>query len=248
MFLQAASLLELPELALQEVAKHLSQPDLAGCMQTCSALNALFRPRLSALVSARHLGKKWVMRSCGRALFRALAECWEAGEMKVQMVGEPIADRPHTEMQRFLALKAAQNGLAVRRAFAAWKARGIGLPDGSYTYYEDVVYLCNLAESKGFLTAATLLDKVCVDYCVSKSIPLEILYARRAVPHTGPGSMYFELSKGSPSQQWATFRLFNNELLSGMWFVTFLVNIEDWYEFNAQQITDRLELLVGGQG
>lgn len=39
--------------------------------------------RLSGVqVRARQLGRKWVLRACGRALFREIGRRWAAGEMK----------------------------------------------------------------------------------------------------------------------------------------------------------------------
>lgn len=50
-WLQGLLLLDLPALVLEEVAKQLTQPELASCMQTCTTLNSMLRPHMTALVS-----------------------------------------------------------------------------------------------------------------------------------------------------------------------------------------------------
>lgn len=51
--LQEYSLLELPDLVLEEIAKNLRPQDLACCMRTCTTLRDGFKTRQNALVRVR---------------------------------------------------------------------------------------------------------------------------------------------------------------------------------------------------
>lgn len=186
--LQAASLLDLPDLALVKIAKHLSPPDLASCMQTCSRLNSLFRPQMSAIVSARHLGRKWVLRACGRALFRAVTQLFESGKLNVFsedpddsiLIGE--AQQEDLEMQRILAKKLEQGWEVVTRIWLSWKAQRGDRPDDCSAFMEDIVFLCNLAESKGFNAAVVHLEStVCKQFFLEGGRCLEVFLAKRAL-------------------------------------------------------------------
>lgn len=50
MYANCPSLLDLPDLALEEISKNLSLRDLTGTMQTCSKMNNLLRPLQTTLV------------------------------------------------------------------------------------------------------------------------------------------------------------------------------------------------------
>lgn len=160
------SLLDLPDLALDNITKHLGPRDLASCMHSCTRLNVLLQPRLSALVNARHKGRKWVLRACGRALFRAVAGRWEAGDMRFQSVlsNPPAEHEEYQGLQRAMAQRAFQSIDLVRRTWARRKAHGCRSRDGSRNVVlclQDLVYLCNLAESKGYSSIVKLLDDAC---------------------------------------------------------------------------------------
>lgn len=47
------ALLDLPELALEEIGKHLGARDLVCCMRACKALKTAYEPRLRATVRIR---------------------------------------------------------------------------------------------------------------------------------------------------------------------------------------------------
>lgn len=50
MFSDRPSLLDLPELALGDISKHLDLRSLANAMQTCSRMNSLLRPQQTGMV------------------------------------------------------------------------------------------------------------------------------------------------------------------------------------------------------
>lgn len=237
--LQAPSLLDLPELALHEIGRHLSQADLAQCMQTCSMVNALFRPQLSALVSARHLGRKWVLRACGRALFRAVGERWEAGEMKLDSVGRLVEDHHLEEQrqkeQRVLARRAAQSGMEIRGAWARWKAYGIVQPVTGI-YIDDLAYLSNLAEYKNFSTVVDLLDQGCRKNLHSFS--LSRFLGRRDLPNSSPKFFAEGTCAVLKSADFISL-----ELISCLWLVSFLVSLDDG--FMESSSAEDLESVIG---
>lgn len=91
-----------------------------------------------------------MLQACGWALFRAVEERWEAGEIKFDSAKEEV---PHLPPQ----LEAVQTSLA-QKAFSLkmqaclrrQSAQQVLVKFGLQVYSGDFVYLCNLAEEMGF--------------------------------------------------------------------------------------------------
>lgn len=176
---------DLPALALEEITKHLWPRDLACARQTCSTWNNMLHPRLTSLMRARHLGKKWVLRATGHALFMQLCQNWEAGEIKWDQFGfeyEPLPEHLRS-LQAAQSQKAVSNWQAIEIGFRRLKSAYVldaggnasvsqgwwisprlsrelfplEVPDWGFTY------LCNLANAMGFAKSFSLLETVVFD-------------------------------------------------------------------------------------
>lgn len=146
-----ASLLDLPDLALEKIFSNLPPSDLASCMMCCSTLQTLLRPRQSALVRARSLGKKWVLRACGRALFADFSRRYLAGVAKIGVQGHAQDWQACAEMGRHVA----QNGQRHFRMATIAKVTPNHLLSGFPTIIVHPAcfyYLGMLAKSLGFLS------------------------------------------------------------------------------------------------
>lgn len=107
-----------------------------------------------------------MLRSCGRALFRAVAERWEAGGIKFN------ADKgiPSTESALALQQSLGQEAIKLRAKLEEiWVQIQSHLSEvddpniaapGWDLYGENLVFLCNLADAKGFKKITLLLEKV----------------------------------------------------------------------------------------
>lgn len=130
-----------------------SPSDLASCMMCCTALGTLLRPRMSAIVRARSLGRRWVLRACGRALFRDLAEQYRAGVVNFEYPGP---DAQHWDACRKLGLHVAGTGPRQVKASVCVKAffdefRDLSNTRGfSYMNISCFLNLCMLAEARGY--------------------------------------------------------------------------------------------------
>lgn len=116
-------------------------------------------------VGARRLGWKWVLLACGRTLFQEVARRWEAGEIQYDAAhwGARLTDEQLADHRTF-AETAVQRRGAVEAACLLQRARnGLG-KDEIILFYagrlEFLVYLCNLAEFKGYAMALGSLDMV----------------------------------------------------------------------------------------
>lgn len=272
--LQVPSLLELPDLVLELIAKHLSQPDLSNCMQTCSALNLLLRPWQSAMLRARYVGKSWVMRACGRALFRAVIQRWEAGEIRLDSIASSsFQPRPpahgedaYLDMQWELAHRVGQSAEAIRHSWARWKAHGGKRPFSPITI-DDLVYLCNLAESMGFERTVGQLEKVGKDLIIfniereeSAYYPnvlylgmyeqqrmqvLSIFQAKRALLLNSPLIFMDSIHEGDDEGAFLR-HILCVELLAGLCLVSFLLELDNSNSNFTPDKAQALKDLVGG--
>lgn len=151
-----ASLLDLPELVLEEISKHLPPNDLASCMLCCSTLHVLLRPRQNANVCARHLGRKWALRACGRALFADVGRRIAAG-VEAFEGSEAV---PNWDVWTAALRGIASHGPGL---FSEWTRLKATYPAFLSMYFVDLslfFYLCRLAESRGFDSVAGILARV----------------------------------------------------------------------------------------
>lgn len=107
-----------------------------------------------------------VLRACGRALFREIGRRWEAGEIRFDAAagnGNSLSAEDK-EAQRALARSAFEISQALRY-WSHWSPRSVYhlyLYQGFTMLMVDLVYLLNLAESRGFQTVVCLIDKACL--------------------------------------------------------------------------------------
>lgn len=139
------SLMDLPDLALERIATHLLAPDLANCMACCTTLNTLLRPRLTAMVRARSLGRKWVLRACGRALYADVASRYKAGIGRFEYSGPITNWADCCALGRFLAENAER-----QFRFCEGEKTFKGTRRNRYLNLPCFFYVCNLANSRGF--------------------------------------------------------------------------------------------------
>lgn len=113
-------------------------------------------------MSARHLGRRWVLRSCGRALFRVVAERWEAGDIAFDKVPVPEAELSlkRAQVRKALASQNVLEGLWARHQshFLTFSDSGVMVDLSIST--ENLVFLCNHAEARGFKTSMVLIERV----------------------------------------------------------------------------------------
>lgn len=155
------SLLDLPDLALERIAAHLQPADLASCMMCCTTLRALLRRQQSAMVHARSLGRKWVLRACGRALFADVAAWYHDGVVNFEF---PAGLAHDLESKLEVGRCAAQNyqghiqkcakTIADTRYPPNERPPRPPMSPGSF------FYLYRLAESRGFNTVLRILERV----------------------------------------------------------------------------------------
>lgn len=147
------SLLDLPALVLEEIAKHLPPRDLASCMLCCTTLRNLLHPRQSAVIRARSLGRRWVLRACSRALFN------------------DVAMRVATGIDAFEGSETVPNWVPwTARAliahslttFRAWpRVKNVFDASNSESFYlGPFFYVCRLAQSRGFNIIVGSLERV----------------------------------------------------------------------------------------
>lgn len=144
-----------------KIATHLTPVDLNSCMLSCTTLRTLLRPRQSAMVHARHLGKKWVLRACGHALFADIAARYEAGVANFVYPGPVEHWRPLLE----LGLRVAGEGPRLFSASARLKVKALRVVVRSRDDDEELhpgclFYLGALAESLGFGSVGRVLAMV----------------------------------------------------------------------------------------
>lgn len=157
-----ASLLDLPDLALESIAENLPLPDIASCMMCCTLLRTLLQPRLSAMVRARSLGRRWVLRACGHALFADVAARYKAEVVGFEYEGP---DATHWNACRTLGRHVAETGERQSRMCVRIKSLISHFFEGieAVSLYIDLgcfVYLFKLAESRGFNGVVKMLEKV----------------------------------------------------------------------------------------
>lgn len=152
-----ASLLDLPDLTLEEIAKHLPVKDLASCMLCCTTLRSLLLPRLSAMVRARSMGKKWALNACGRALFADIGGRVAAGV---------AAYEDAESVSNWAIWTAALRGLTgdVPALFKTWvgmKATSLSTTTSDRSLDLSIfLYLFLLAESLGFKIITEMMKVV----------------------------------------------------------------------------------------
>lgn len=104
-----------------------------------------------------------MLRSCGRALFRAVGEYWEAGGLRFDSAAGNTLLEPTLSFQRSLARKAFTNQETMVRAWMLVKSRGgaasglIGMP---YVCAEYILYVRGLAKVKGHRMAMLAIDRL----------------------------------------------------------------------------------------
>lgn len=264
LFLQVnASLLDLPDLALEHIAANLSPPDLASCMMCCSTLRMLLRPRQSAMVCAQSLGKKWVLRALGRAIFADLAARYEAGNAGSDLSGTA----QNWEACRAYGQHVAATGERQFRVSMLHKA-SMSLPAAQNPALRGLgwfFYLCLLAKSRGFATvlgrfqavweraALTLptihpgwvLDWPFQDLEVFESQildfnPSETFASVNIFPDKAFFASLYQLGAAAHSHlelsiSKASLDLLSAELMSTMWFVQFLhlIHLPLWRSFTG---------------
>lgn len=148
--------MDLPDLALERIAAHLPLSDLASCMMCCATLHKLLRPQQTAMVRACRLGKKWVLRACGRSLITNVASRHKAGIAGFKYPGRA---------QNWDACCACVIHLAgnfQRHFLVAEHSKVLAVRDTSGTSLslEGFFYLCALAESCGFRIIVRNLQEV----------------------------------------------------------------------------------------
>lgn len=209
-------------------------------------------------VGARRLGRKWVLRACGRALFREVARRWKAGELQYDAAywGFNLSDEEFADHRSF-AETAVQKRAAVEAACLLQKAR-FGLvaakDKDSRVFYagrlEFLVYLCNLAEFKGFAMTLNSLEMVWVRASECEDVKSKIRYffrertaeclaklqeafegGRRLLPHAEDFLSVFNPIKFTPSYHLfaggihcSAFTLLGPEVVGALWLVSFLAN------------------------
>lgn len=149
-------LLDLPELALVEIAKHLPTRDVASCMMSCATLRELLQPRLNAMVSARHMGRKWVLRACNRALFKDVAKRVAVGV--AQFEGPETI--PNWEKWTAALWGATEHGPELFREWTRLKALCQSPISTDIVDLNLFFYHCRLAESRGFSFTVGILERV----------------------------------------------------------------------------------------
>lgn len=111
---------------------------------------------------ARQLGRKWVLRACGRALFREVGQRWEAGEREFRH-WRPRNPNPRLAAHRSFAEVVVQDQAAVEEACLRQKVYGepkFFLTRNVALGLQCLAYMCNLADSMGYHTAVEALEKV----------------------------------------------------------------------------------------
>lgn len=117
-------------------------------------------------VRARHLGRKWVLRACGRALFRETAKLWEEGRVRfIHNVGltlqEPFLSQQHALVSRVTgkqrSFELAWERLKTYHAYYPDTA-GMGPRPGLIVNGEYLAGLCVLAENKRWNNVMSRLD------------------------------------------------------------------------------------------
>ena len=163
--LSEISLLDLPDLALERIALHLPPSDMANLMLCCAPLCALLRPRMSATVRAKSLGRRWALRATGRALFADAARRYSAW---VAASDDDFDRLPHEfHLQDFearaLGVWVSENCLRHVRQCTHFKAalasnapslEAVPVRAGSF------FYLRALAKSRGFVKIFGMLERV----------------------------------------------------------------------------------------
>lgn len=153
--MQASHLLDLPDLALEHIFSNLLPSDLASCMMCCTTLRTLLRPRQSAMVRAHSLGRKWVLRACGRSLFADVAARFEAGVASFDGIPPP-----HFQAWVNLGRLGTGNGQKVQSIWARNKfdtAMSVIVRDTVHIC--SFFYLCGLVKVRGFMAILDLLER-----------------------------------------------------------------------------------------
>lgn len=106
-------LLDLPDLTLELITNQLLPKEVASCMLCCTPLRTMLQPRMKALLSARNLGRRWVLLACGRAIFTNVASRYKDMATRYEHLGPPENWDPRWEIGRHMA----DNG---QRQFWVW--------------------------------------------------------------------------------------------------------------------------------
>lgn len=177
-----------------------------------------------------------MLRACGCALFRDIMVRWqseESGFFGNWGAAPSPDDEGAREIRVSLARKASENSQAVRRAWARIRcAGGSGGPEG--TVVEDVIYVCGLAEAMGYQSVVRQLEGFC--FRISQEMRDEEFWGRflekRAMPISDPHFLYSDIILDSKRFSAAQISI---ELISGVWLVSFLANLEfsDGWEIAA---------------
>lgn len=127
-------------------------------MLSCTTLHVLLRPQQSAMVRTRSMGRKWVLRACGRALFADIAARYMAGVENFDFPGPALVWEP----RRGLGLFAAQRFSGHVRVclYSKRRARSVSYREGVLIRPGCFLYLYRLAESRGFDAVVHVLEEI----------------------------------------------------------------------------------------
>lgn len=214
---------------------------------------------MTELVRARRFGKKWALRACGHALFHATEEQWETGDVPgftedwgwMQYLQRPEYQGARQNRLN-LAHRAVENRQAVRRAWARMKVVGGDIPNSQELLAEDVVFVCNLAESKGYHSVVRSLESLCLR--VSQEIQGEDFWRRflekRALPISDRHCIYdykygFIINDRHDDRKFPAAWI-DIELISAAWLASFLSDLDLTSEMDGADMASRLDDLVEG--
>lgn len=188
------------------------------------------------MLHAHHMGRKWVLRACGRALSRAVSQRWEAGDMRLEPYDDPETGLPGDQGTNIgssefeLGCDVCQDGEEIRGFMTTWKARRGSIPQ-KHTTLEDLVYFCNLAESMGFERIVGQLEKVGMGLVIWRSQYryckgcVQHFQAKRLLPHSDPDFFHTEKTiAGYIAEEVAA--VLGVEVLTGLGLVSFLVELD----------------------
>lgn len=123
-------------------------------------------------VGARACGKKWALRVCGRALFREIGLRWRAGEINYNKTpwrsgirGAEMASHMESVEKLLQRRRAVERACLVQKVYEQ--------PQfilGDALRMELLVYMCNLAESMGFIMALDAFERVWERALVGRSV------------------------------------------------------------------------------
>lgn len=199
---------------------------------------------------ARRFGRRWLLRSCGRALFRAVAQRWEAGEITFDSDINDDSFDPLpayiVSLQKTLGREAIASRDGLRASWLTLKSRSKN-PDFTVVsaqhsfpiplvFGEYFLYLCNLAEERGFGETLRLLERVWALAATKFTATCRVDFRRwRDLPVSTPHFFTtYDVDRGAA---WSPFRIPERvlstsfvflppEMMSVIWLLAFLVRLD----------------------